>query len=118
MQPMISSNWCEHLRPPLCSSTEQHQSFPWSFFLYFFFFITPSSPSFPAVKKRGGEVKPLLIPTMLNRPPEITRRKQAPWNKLPVERLSGLAADDAVGQAGVLDAQAIVAVVRSQASQQ
>lgn len=37
---------------------------------------------------------------MLNRSPEITRRKQAPWNRLPVERLSGLAADDAVGRAG------------------
>lgn len=62
----------------------------------------------------------MLIPTMLNRSPEITRRKQAPWNRLPVERLSGLAADDAVGRAGVLDGQGIVvvAVVRSEASQQ
>lgn len=47
---------------------------------------------------------------MLNRSPEITRRKQAPWNRLPVERLSGLAADDAVGRAGVLDGRAIAVV--------
>lgn len=94
-----------------------------------FFLLSTFSPSFsslppllpfPAVKKRGGEVKPLLIPTMPNRSPEITRRKQAPWNRLPVERLSGLAADDAVGRWGVLDGQAIVvvAVVQSEASHQ